>query len=62
MRAGDVNFKATMDEGPGAKTQSTAPTVPQNNVHNNVGMKPEYKAHGLRCLYNNARSMGNKQN
>ena len=53
MGAGDVNFKAKKDEGPCTITQRTAPTVPKTNVHNNVGMKPDYKAHGLRCLYTN---------
>ena len=46
MGAGDVNFKATMDGGPCTITQRTAPIVPKNNVHNNVGTKSDYKAHG----------------
>ena len=62
MGAGDLNLKATMDKRPCTITQRTAPTVPKNNVHNNAGMKPDYKAQGLRCLYTNAQRMGNKQN
>ena len=50
-----------MEEGLFATMERTAPAVPIDSLPQNVGGKSDYKAHSLQCIYNNARSMGNKQ-